>query len=167
MVMSRAKVTPLKQLSIPRLELMAAVLGVRLSQTVRENHTFSISRVVFWVDAEVVLSWIRSDQRRYKQFVGFHIGEILSSTRIADWWWVPTKLNVADQLTKWGKDPKIHPNSSWIKGPQFLYISEEGWPKKNLPPANMTEELRVHLLLHDVKVPANLVDADRFSKWTV
>ncbi|XP_062704467.1 uncharacterized protein LOC134286808 [Aedes albopictus] len=167
LVMSKAKVAPLKQLSIPRLELLAAVLGARMSQTVRENHNFAITKVVFWIDAEVVLSWIRSDQRRYKQFVGFRIGEILSLTRLADWRWVPTRLNVADQLTKWGKNPEIHPDSPWVRGQQFLYESEEDWPMKNLPPVNTTEELRVHLLLHDVKVPAVLVDANRFSKWTV
>ncbi|XP_062714303.1 uncharacterized protein LOC109417163 [Aedes albopictus] len=167
LVTSRAKVAPLKQLSIPRLELLAAVLAARMSQTVRENHNFVITKVAFWVDAEVVLSWIRSDQRRYKQFVGFRIGEILSLTRLADWRWVPTKLNVADQLTKWGKDPDTKPSSAWVRGQQFLYESEEDWPRKNMPPANTTEELRVHLLLHDVKVPAVLVDANRFSKWTI
>ncbi|XP_062557815.1 uncharacterized protein LOC134222672 [Armigeres subalbatus] len=167
LVMSRAKVAPLKQVSIPRLELLAAVLSARMSHTVRENLSISISKVVFWINAEVVLSWIRSDQRRYKQFVDFRIGEILSLTKLADWRWVPTRLNVADLLTKWGKDPDLHPSGPWVRGPQFLYDREENWPRKSLPPANTTEELRVHLLLHDVKVPAVLVDANRFSKWTI
>ncbi|XP_058816664.1 uncharacterized protein LOC131679936 [Topomyia yanbarensis] len=113
LVMSRAKVAPLKQLSIPRLELLAAVLAARLARTIEQNHNFTISRVVFWIDAEVVLSWIRSDQRRYKQFVGFRIGEILSLTKLTDWRWVPTRLNVADLVTKWGKGLEIHPNSPW------------------------------------------------------
>ncbi|XP_055615074.1 uncharacterized protein LOC129761378 [Toxorhynchites rutilus septentrionalis] len=146
LVMSRSKVAPLKQISIPRLELLAAVLGARLSRTVLESHSFKVDRVVYWIDASVVLSWIRSDQRRYKQFVGFRIGEILSLTKLTDWRWVPTRLNVADQLTKW----------------ESRRVAE-----KELPPANSTEELRVHLLLHDVKVPDVLVDALRFSKWTV
>ncbi|XP_058817729.1 uncharacterized protein LOC131681041 [Topomyia yanbarensis] len=165
--MSRAKVAPLKQLSIPRLELLAAVLAARLARTIEENHNFTISKVVFWIDAEVVLSWIRSDQRRYKQFVGFRIGEILSLTKLTDWRWVPTRLNVADLVTKWGKGLEIHPNSPWVRGQQFLYDSVEKWPKRELPPANTTEELRVHLMLHDVQVAQAIVDANRFSKWTV
>ncbi|XP_053691773.1 uncharacterized protein LOC128740262 [Sabethes cyaneus] len=152
LVMSRSKVAPLKQISIPRLELLAAVLGARLSRTVVENHNLKIEKVVYWIDASVVLSWIRSDQRRYKQFVGFRIGELLSLTKISDWRWVPTRLNVADQLTKWGKDPEMHPDSAWVRGPAFLYKTSEEWPKRVLPPANTTEELRVHLLLHDVRV---------------
>ncbi|XP_055614983.1 uncharacterized protein LOC129761292 [Toxorhynchites rutilus septentrionalis] len=165
--MSRSKVAPLKQVSIPRLELLAAVLGARLSRTIHENHSFAIHRVIFWVDASVVLSWIRSDQRRYKQFVGFRIGEILSLTKVSDWRWIPTRLNVADQLTKWGKDPEMHSDSVWVRGPTFLYEIEQNWPKKELPPANTTEELRIHLLLHETKGQAILIDATRFSKWNV
>lgn len=101
LVMSRAKVAPLKQLSIPRLELQAAVLGARLVRTIQESHTFKIQQTFLWTDSQTVLSWIRSDQRRYKQFVGFRIGEILSRTKLADWRWTPTKLNEADKLTKW------------------------------------------------------------------
>ncbi|XP_055527785.1 uncharacterized protein LOC129720345 [Wyeomyia smithii] len=167
LVMSRSKVAPLKQVSIPRLELLAAVLAARLSRTVIENHSLVVGRVVFWVDASVVLSWIRSDQRRYKQFVGFRIGEILSLTKLTEWRWVPTRMNVADQLTKWGKDPEMHPGSAWVRGPSFLYENEEKWPKKELPPSNTTEELRIHLLLHNVKVQTILIDAGRISKWTV
>ncbi|XP_055523080.1 uncharacterized protein LOC129717248 [Wyeomyia smithii] len=152
---------------IPRLELLAAVLGARLSRAVLENHNIVIGKIVYWIDASVVLSWIRSDQRRYRQFVGFRIGEILTLTRLTDWRWVPTRVNVADQLTKWGKDPDMHSNSSWVRGPAFLYQSEEGWPKRELPPANTTEELRIHLLLHEVKGSDVLVDPGRFSKWTV
>ncbi|XP_058836884.1 uncharacterized protein LOC131693240 [Topomyia yanbarensis] len=167
LVMSRSKVAPLKQTSIPRLELLAAVLGARLSKTVIDNHNFGIGKVVFWIDASVVLSWIRSDQCRYKQFVGFRIGEILSLTKLTDCRWIPTRLNVADQLTKWGKDPDMHADSAWVQGMEFLYTNKQEWPKKALPPANTTEELRIHLLLHDVKVQAVLIDPSRISKWTV
>ena len=85
LMINRAKVASLKELSIPRLESQASVLGARMSQAVRDNHNFAISKVVFWIDVEVVLSWIQSDQRRYKQFVGFRIGEILSMSRLTDW----------------------------------------------------------------------------------
>ncbi|XP_053698802.1 uncharacterized protein LOC128745752 [Sabethes cyaneus] len=112
LVMSRSKVAPLKQLSIPRLELQAAVLGARLMRTVQKNHSFAIQQTYLWTDSQTVLSWIRSDQRRYKQFVGFRIGEILSSTKLADWRWTPTRLNEADRLTKWRHDVELESDGS-------------------------------------------------------
>ncbi|XP_055613925.1 uncharacterized protein LOC129760309 [Uranotaenia lowii] len=88
LVMSRTKVSPIKQLSIPRNELQAAVLGARLAKTVRENHRLEINQQYFWTDSQTVLSWIQSDQRRYNPFVGHRIGEILTLTKLSEWRWV-------------------------------------------------------------------------------
>ncbi|XP_055632856.1 uncharacterized protein LOC129773285 [Toxorhynchites rutilus septentrionalis] len=164
LVMSRTKVAPLKQLSIPRLELQAAVLGARLAGTVQENHSFKAQKTFLWTDSQTVLSWIRSDQRRYTQFVGFRIGEILSRTKLADWRWTPTKLNEADKLTKWRRAAELDSGSSWFKGPSFLYKDEAEWPQQT-PAGNTKEELRTRFLFHDVEVQDNLVDDQRFSKW--
>ncbi|XP_038117193.1 uncharacterized protein LOC119769289 [Culex quinquefasciatus] len=167
LVMSRSKVAPLKMLSIPRLELESCVLAARMSQAIHDNHSFPISKTFFWTDSAVVLSWIRSDQRRYKQFVGFRIGAILSMTSLMDWNFVPTQHNIADILTKWGKDPNVRPDSPWVCCPRFIHDQQVNWPKKSLPPPNTTEELRVHLLLHDVQVVDTIVEVNHFSRWTM
>ncbi|XP_055615268.1 uncharacterized protein LOC129761557 [Toxorhynchites rutilus septentrionalis] len=114
MVQAKAKVAPLKQVSIPRLELMAAVLGCRLADTIRENHSLTVKQVFYWTDSRTVHSWIVSDQRKYKAFVAFRIGEIISRSQPSEWRWVPTKVNVADQLTKWNKGPQLGSDSSWF-----------------------------------------------------
>lgn len=119
LVMSRTKVAPLKQLTVPRLELQAAVMGARLAKTVCRNHRIVPDKVFFWCDSRTVLSWIRSDQRRYKPFVGFRIGEILDLTRLTDWHWVPTKFNVADKLTKRGREWSFETGGTWLNGPSF------------------------------------------------
>ncbi|XP_062539013.1 uncharacterized protein LOC134207307 [Armigeres subalbatus] len=64
LMMSRAKVAPIKRQSIPRLELMGAVLGARLSQTILSTHSY----------------------HRYQQFVAFRVGEIQELTKVADCW---------------------------------------------------------------------------------
>ncbi|XP_055623158.1 uncharacterized protein LOC129766604 [Toxorhynchites rutilus septentrionalis] len=81
LIMSRSKVAPLKRQSVPRLKLMAAVLGARMLHTVINNHTVKFQRKVLWTDSQTVRSWIRSDQHNFKQFVAFRIGEILELTR--------------------------------------------------------------------------------------
>ncbi|XP_065075024.1 uncharacterized protein LOC135698819 [Ochlerotatus camptorhynchus] len=83
LAMARSKVAPLKRQSIPRLELMAAVLEARMSQTMIATHSLKIDRCVLWTDSRTVWSSIRSDQHKYKQFVAFRIGEILASDGLA------------------------------------------------------------------------------------
>lgn len=100
LVMARCKVAPLKHLTIPQMELQAALLGARLMRCVVENHTLPISEIYIHTDSEVVLSWITSQPREFKQFMACRIGEILSLTDPSMWRHVPTKENPADGLTK-------------------------------------------------------------------
>ena len=76
----KSRVSPLRPMSIPRLELQAAVLGCRLAETIIESHEIDITNTYFWTDSRTVLCWIRSDARKFKQFVAFRVGEILEST---------------------------------------------------------------------------------------
>ncbi|XP_055615173.1 uncharacterized protein LOC129761477 [Toxorhynchites rutilus septentrionalis] len=148
-VSAKTKVAPLKPHSIPRLELQASVLGAKLSKSVEDNHTLPIVRRVFWSDSSTVLSWLRSDQRKYRQYVAFRVTEILELTQVDEWRWVPSRWNVADEATKWVKGPNISSSSRWFQAPAFMYQEPDTWPQQGPCLVEITEELHF----------------EKYSKW--
>ena len=117
LVAARSRVAPLKAMSVARLELQAAVLGTRLHSVVKQFLTkkgMDIVASTFYSDSEVVLGWINSDHRRYQVFVAHRVSEILTTTTKAQWCYVNTKDNTADEATK------ITDSDRWFIGPRFL-----------------------------------------------
>ncbi|XP_070075654.1 uncharacterized protein [Drosophila takahashii] len=144
---SKTKVAPLRLVSIPRLELMGATLGARLAYEVETSLTMHICKRIFWTDSRTVLSWLRSDQRKYKQFVAFRVSEILDTTKQEDWRWVPTSQNVADEATKWTRTPDFRSGSRWLNGPKFLWQESESWPTESVQKTDETDaELKVQFI---------------------
>ncbi|XP_065077337.1 uncharacterized protein LOC135700687 [Ochlerotatus camptorhynchus] len=145
---AKTRVAPLKFLSIPRSELQAALLGVRLADTILASLSIKIYKRYFWTDSKDVLCWLASDHRRYSQFVAFRVSEILESTDVNEWRWVPTKQNVADEGTKRTRVPDFSSDSRWFRGPDFLKEDEHGWPVTPSFKKSTDEEIRTHLLIH-------------------
>ncbi|XP_075150689.1 uncharacterized protein LOC142224788 [Haematobia irritans] len=141
-VAGKTKCSPSKGMTIPRLELQAAVMAVRLKNTIEEFHGRSSGEVVLWTDSSAVLCWIRSYHRRYKQFVANRINEILESMSEEQWRWVPGELNTADEATRPVND--YNPNGRWKNGSTFLHRSEALWPTQTAPQIdiNLYNELR-------------------------
>ena len=62
-VMSKTRVAPLRQLSVPRLELQAALLSVRLADAVKREFIIQLFDTVFWSDSKTVLLYISNESR--------------------------------------------------------------------------------------------------------
>ncbi|XP_039447331.1 uncharacterized protein LOC120426603 [Culex pipiens pallens] len=168
LVSGKSKVAPLKLLSIPRLELQSDVVGSRLMNFVQENHTLKIAARFIWSDSEVALSWIHSDQRKYKQFVAFRVGEILTLTKQSEWRKVPSKLNLADMLTKWDNKHSFGPDGPWSRAPEFIEEAKRLWAiSKQQVKLNTPEEMRASVLYHSIIVTEQIIDPKNFSRWTV
>ncbi|XP_055605993.1 uncharacterized protein LOC129754138 [Uranotaenia lowii] len=163
LVSGKSKVAPLKPMSIPRLELQSCFLGAQLMSFIKNNHDILISRTVLWTDSRTALSWIHSDPRNYRPFVAHRVGEILEHTTPANWRWVPSKSNPADEATKWGKGPYFTNNSCWFIGPDFLRLPEPDWPAPIDRILTTEEELRASVFLHAEYKP--VIVYERFSRW--
>ncbi|GBP26898.1 hypothetical protein EVAR_16480_1 [Eumeta japonica] len=131
LITAKEGVAPLKVTSVSRIELQAAVLGVRLTRSVVEGHDEPPTRRVYWSDSKTVLTWIRTLASKYKAFVAHRLAETEDDTKTNEWRWVlPTVHNIADVVTR---EPPEHfdiEHRSFL-GPDFLRCLEHDWFREN------------------------------------
>ena len=116
---SKSHVAPLKSMTIPRLELQAAVLSAKLSKYIKDHMDLTMSKVTYWTDSEIVLKYIENDTKKFHVFVANRISTIRSLTDIKHWKHVASEQNPADLLTR-GATPEQLMNM-WWKGPALLW----------------------------------------------
>ena len=97
--MSKSRVAPAKAVSLPRLELLAAVVNARLLKFVAESPTLKVDRVVCWTTCMVTLQWIRGSSSQWKTFVANRVAEIQSTWDLQHWKHFLGEDNAADLLT--------------------------------------------------------------------
>lgn len=96
LVIGKARVSPTKVTTIPRLELTAAVVSVSISNMLREELRIVDGKEYFWTDSKVVLGYINNDARRFHTFVANWVQKICHCTNPQQWRYVPTDENPAD-----------------------------------------------------------------------
>jgi len=92
---------------------MAAVVGLKLSETVGTVLAIESSHRSFWSDSTDMLYWIRGCSRKFKPFVANRIGEIQALTSPNQWKYVPTGQNPADLLTRGESVSKLLTEEKW------------------------------------------------------
>ena len=168
-IASKSYVAPLKPMTIPRLELQAAVVGAKLANTVLKESKIKFIRQIYWSDSRTVLCWIRSDPRSYHPFVANRLGELDELTDSASWRWISTEENPADDATK-AKKLNFTRKWLWQNGPKFLCLDEKHWPQQPvISRAEFKEKTRLEAKAVVMTVRprvSNLPDPERFISWT-
>ena len=128
MLLAKSRVAPLRQLSIPRLELQGAVLRVRLCDSVIKELGSISSQTFYWCDSQTVLQWINSKSCKYHAFVAHRITEILENSVVNQWRHIPGELNPADDCSRGIPATHLTTQHRWFRGPDFLTQPENSWP---------------------------------------
>ena len=126
--MAKTRVSPLKTLTLPQLELVAALIGARLTRFIQNTlqkrfHNLSIH---LWSDSKIVLHWL-SSEKSLPQFVANRVKEIKLLYPASSWHYCPTSDNPADLLTRGITSNQLLSSTIWLHGPPWL-TAESQWP---------------------------------------
>lgn len=97
---SRNRLAPIKKLSINRIELCGAVLNKRLKAFVENECRYRFQRIYHIVDSQIVHAMIQKHSYGFDTFAATRIGQIQEGTNQTDWYWVESKHNIADCITR-------------------------------------------------------------------
>ena len=111
-------------MTIPRLELCAAVLAARLSELVKKEIRLPVSDTYFWTDSMTVLRYIQNTSSRYKTFVANRLATIHDLTDVAQWHFVEGRINPADLASRGFMPSENDKLTTWLSGPPFLQTCE-------------------------------------------
>ncbi|GFY01958.1 integrase catalytic domain-containing protein [Trichonephila clavipes] len=134
MITSKTRVAPVKSITLPRLELLAALLLSELYVVVLESlrKVIQIDKSFLFSDSQIVLDWLKSSPSRWKIFVANRISRIQKMTSEASWHHVKSQENPADWASRGIAASKLKVHKLWWSGPQWLSQDSLHFPSIDL-----------------------------------
>ncbi|XP_038066468.1 uncharacterized protein LOC119736528 [Patiria miniata] len=127
-LIGKSRLAPLKTMTIPRLELSAAVIAVKMDQMLRRELRVQVKGSTFWTDSTVVLQYISNQSKRLQTFVANRVATIHDGSTASQWRYVNTQQNPADDASRGLDAQSMLDKIRWRKGPDFLWQTEDSWP---------------------------------------
>ena len=173
-LVSKTRVAPLKCQTIPRLELLSALLLSRLVQSVTDSlgAELNLDPPHCYTDSKVALYWLWGENRVWKQFVQHRVTEIRSLIPGSCWSHCLGIDNPADLPSRGVTPADLEDNDLWINGPQWLGSPSESDHTLEEPmPAEYAVELRAEdrpatvslIVTKDSVDISQLIDCQKYS----
>ena len=125
LLISKNRLAPVKAVTIPRLELLAAVVASKLDCVVNRELDVELPRSTFSTDSMITLAYIQSESRRFKTFVANRVSLIRENSIPDQWCHIVGNDNPADILSR-GCNASVLP-TVWFEGPRFLSEYKSSW----------------------------------------
>ena len=123
-VIGKCRVAPISHMTIPKLELQAAVYRLRLRKQILNEHDVKFDKIFLWTDSSTVLQWLQAAHKKQQVFVANRAAEILENSSMDQWRHVKGVENPADIGTR-GMTIEGLKEPVWLNGPAWLQADEE------------------------------------------
>ena len=168
-LMGKARLAPIKAMTVPRLELTAATVGVRMGCAILKELEFKPDDIFYYTDSMTVLRYIANEDKRFHVFVSNRVQTIRDYSAISQWRYVDTKLNPADIASRGLSGQALLECTQWLHGPAFLWKPEKDWPEFPKPLNDLSDtdpEVKTGLSnVTDVSYGAMNKMIEYFSDW--
>lgn len=157
-----------REITIPRLELTAAVVSVTVSKMLKKELGRSEIEEPFWIDSMVVLGYINNHARRFHTFVANRIQRIHLHTSPDHWRYVLTDENPADHISRSLTASELL-SSNWLTGPTFLWKGEIVPLSDTMPELSVGDPEVRKIQTFNTETEGQTSIADqllKFSSWT-
>lgn len=172
LILSKNRLAPIKRMSIDRIELCGALLNSRLKTFLLKQCRYKFIKCYHIVDSQIVHSMIQKESYGFNTFAATRVGEIQQNTNPKEWFWMESKYNIADWLTRGKKPTEINLDSIWQNGPSFLELPESEWPihetltKEQLPELiKIASTVTKHFKKDDKNTLASKINIGRYSDF--
>ena len=120
LVLSKTRVAPLVERTIPELELCGAHLLAKILETTSLTLDIPKENISAYSDSTIVLAWLDGNPKRYRLYVANRISKTVRLMPPSVWHYVPTALNPADCASRGISASDLLAHSLWWHGPPWL-----------------------------------------------
>ena len=172
LMIAKSRVSPMTKPTIPRLELLGAVLLARLMCLVKESlRSWKFVKTTYYTDSLNVLYWIKGP-KKWNRYISKRISEVNSLTNKEEWFHCEGKENPADLPTRGMTVDQLQTSKLWLHGPQWLLnhtYNDTGNSDAPIPTQECLQEVLKPIHAHSVTEITGLnkaIDLKQFNRFT-
>ena len=139
LVFARTRTVP-KNLSLPRAELLAALINTHTGEVVRRSFGALHKSSINFTDSQIALHWISNDDKPLKLWVRNRVVEINRFKTKKSWFYIQTNNMIADLGTRSGATiADVNKESQWMNGMDWMKLPESQFPMKSSDDLKVSE----------------------------